>query len=180
MKRCLIVVDFQNDFVTGSLGFPEAEKLIPAIIQKIESCRTSGDVVLFTFDTHETSYLDTQEGTLLPVEHCIRGTDGHRLHPEIEKLRQPDDLCFKKTTFGSAELMDYLRAHRFESIELCGLVSNICVLSNAVLAKTAQPETPILIDVRCTAGADPALHKAALQVMQGLQMQLIGIEEDTE
>lgn len=180
MKRCLIVVDFQNDFVTGSLGFPKAEKLTPAIAQKIEEYRASGDVILFTFDTHDVTYLDTQEGTHLPVEHCIRGTDGHRLHPDIEKLRLPDDLCFKKASFGSAELMDYLREHHFKSIELCGLVSNICVLSNAVLAKTAQPETPILIDVRCTAGADPALHEAALQVMQGLQMQLTATEEDAE
>lgn len=180
MKRCLIVVDFQNDFVTGSLGFPKAQSLTPAIAQKIKDYRASGDEILFTFDTHTASYLDTQEGIHLPVIHCVRGTDGHRLHPDIEKLRQPDDICFQKTTFGSAELMDHLRQHPYTSIELCGLVSNICVISNAVIAKAAQPETPVLIDVRCTAGADPAMHDAALLVMQGLQMQLIGTEEDTQ
>ncbi len=176
MNRCLIVVDFQNDFITGSLGFPEAEALVPAIAAKIGEYRENGDDIIFTYDTHDLTYLDTQEGVNLPIEHCIRGTEGHRLCHEIEMLRLPDDLCFKKNTFGSAELMDYLRGHMYKSIELCGLVSNICVLSNAVLCKTAQPETPIILDARCTAAADPEANRAALSVMAGLQVNIIGQE----
>lgn len=177
MKRCLIVVDYQNDFVNGSLGFPEAEALSSAIAGKINEYRESGDEVIFTFDTHDINYLNTQEGIHLPVAHCIKGTSGHRLYHDIEKLRQPDDVCFNKNTFGSAELFDYLREHPCKSIELCGLVSNICVISNAVLCKTAQPETPVKVDARCTAGADKAMHDAALLVMKGIQIELTGLEE---
>jgi nicotinamidase-related amidase len=177
MKHCLIVVDVQNDFISGALGFPAAQQLVAPIAQKIQSYRAHDDVILFTRDTHHASYPHTQEGRYLPIPHCIEGTEGHALHPDIEALRQPEDLCFPKDTFGSAALMDYLRQHPFASIELCGLISNICVLSNAVLCKTAQPETPILIDPTCTASTDPTLHQAALLVMQGLQMQILSQKE---
>ncbi len=176
MTRCLIVIDFQKDFISGSLGFPEAENLAAPIAEKIRSYRENGDSILFTFDTHDQDYLETQEGKHLPIEHCIRGTEGHRLHPEIEKLRRPEDICFKKNTFGSIDLCDYMRQHKFSSIELCGLVSNICVISNAVICKTAQPETPIYLDPRCTAAADPEANAAAIKVMEGLQVNIIAQE----
>ncbi len=179
MKRCLIIVDYQIDFITGSLGFNGAEALSDAIADKISLYRNSGDDVIFTFDTHDINYLNTQEGKNLPVVHCIKGTSGHKLHPKIEKLRQPNDRCFNKHTFGSAELFDYLRTHSYTSIELCGLVSNICVISNAVLCKTAQPETPVIVDARCTAGADKAMHNAAMLVMKGMHIQITG-QEDKE
>lgn len=174
MKRCLIVVDYQNDFVTGSLGFPEAAALQPRIAQKIQRYRADGDAVLFTFDTHEKDYLDTQEGRYLPVKHCIRSTDGHRLYGQVADLKREDDLCFYKDVFGSGALYEHLKTVPYESIELVGVVSNICVISNAVLAKTAQPQTPVLVDASCTASNDSRLHQAALDVMAGMQIQVTG------
>ncbi len=173
MKKCLIVVDYQNDFVSGALGFPEAAALEEAIAEKIRQYRKHGDEVMFTFDTHEADYLDTQEGHNLPVAHCLRGTPGHALYGQVAALIQETDRRFRKVTFGSDELYEYLKATPFASIELAGVVSNICVISNAVLAKTAQPETPILVDARCTASNDTGLHEATLRVMAGLQVRII-------
>ncbi len=158
MKKCLIVVDYQNDFVDGSLGFPEAVLL---------------DEVMFTFDTHDEAYMDTQEGRSLPVAHCLKNTFGHALYGRVAEMIEQNDRRFEKHTFGSDELFQFLKSERYESIELAGVVSNICVISNAVLAKTAQPETPVLVDVHCTASNDAALNRAALDVMRSLQIQII-------
>ncbi|GHU40554.1 amidase [Clostridia bacterium] len=171
-KRCLIVVDYQNDFVSGSLGFPGADGLENRIIEKIMQYRENGDDILFTLDTHEEDYLTTQEGKNLPVIHCIKGSLGHRLYGKIEVLRKDTDKCFEKPTFGSDRLYEYLKNTPYVSIELVGLVSNICVLSNAVLAKTAQPETPILVDSQATASHDEKLHEAAMAVLKGLQVEV--------
>lgn len=183
MKRLLIVVDYQNDFVDGALGFPGAEKLAEPIAQKIAEYRESTDEIVFTLDTHRCDYLETQEGRNLPVEHCLEGTVGHALHDPIASLRESRDEVFRKPTFGSADLFEWLRVAQnaaaelgktpFESIELVGLVSNICVLSNAVLAKVACPEVPIIVDAACTASFDPALHEKALDAMEGLQIQVV-------
>jgi len=172
MKRCLVVVDYQVDFVSGTLGFPAAVSLEDAIAAKIEAYREQGDTVLFTFDTHDAEYLETQEGTYLPIPHCIRGTEGHGLYGRIADLVQDGDLCLNKPTFGSGALYTHLLDMPYASIELVGVVSNICVLSNAVLARTAQPETPVLVDASCIASNDPALNDAALAVMQSLQVQI--------
>ena len=171
-KKCLIVVDYQNDFVDGALGFPEAAKIELPIAEKIRRYREGGDVILFTFDTHGENYLETEEGKNLPVAHCLRGTEGHRLHGRAASLIADSDKRFHKNAFGSHELYMYLRSQSFESIELCGLVSNICVLANAVLAKTAQPETPVRICAKCTASYDENLNRAALDVMAGLHIQI--------
>lgn len=170
MKKLLIVVDYQVDFVDGSLGFPGAEHLAQPIQEKIEAYRQAGDEVVFTMDTHGSDYAQTQEGQNLPIPHCVEGSAGWQLYPPLQA--RPEEKVFRKPAFGSAELFDYLRANPFEQIELVGLVSSICVITNAVLAKTAQPETPIVIDRRCTDGGDKALHEAALQVMAGLQMHI--------
>ena len=170
MPKCLIVVDYQNDFVSGSLGFAGAELLDSKIAKKIQEYRANGDVVMFTLDTHGEDYLKTQEGKNLPVPHCIQGTEGHELYGETKKLILESDKRFYKPSFGSGELYEYLKEMPFESIELVGLVSNICVISNAILAKTAQPETPIMVDLDCIAGHDPKLHEAAVAVMEGLQI----------
>lgn len=172
MKKLLIVVDYQKDFVDGSLGFAGAQQLDARICEKIDQYRASGGEVVFTFDTHTPAYLSTQEGQNLPVEHCIQGTPGWGLYGATAQKLLPGDRQFYKPVFGSAELFDYLRQGDYDSIELVGLVSNICVLSNAVLAKTALPEARIAVDSRCTASHDPALHTAALQVLQGLQIRI--------
>jgi len=172
MTRCLIVVDYQNDFVSGSLGFAGAEDLDARIAAKIQKYRAHGDTVVFTFDTHGEDYMKTQEGKNLPIPHCIAGSPGHRLYGSTAGQLLDTDRVFHKPTFGSGELYEYLKATPFERIELVGLVSNICVISNAVLAKTAQPETPVIVDADCTASHDQRLHEAALEVMKGLQIRI--------
>lgn len=183
MKRLLIVVDYQNDFVDGMLGFPGAEAIEEPIARKIEAYRAEGDPVVFTLDTHGKNYAQTQEGRNLPIAHCIEGTPGHQLHGRIADMLEGSDEVFRKITFGSEALFEWLRTAQraageaarqpFSSIELVGLVSNICVISNAVLAKTACPEVPIIVDAACTAGPDPALNAAAFDVMEGLQIQVV-------
>ena len=178
MKKCLIVVDYQNDFVSGALGFPEAEALDGKIAEKIAQYRAAGDDVLFTFDTHTPEYLLSREGRFLPVPHCIRGTEGHNLYGRVGASVDTEDWCFIKYTFGSDALFDFLKQHRYGRIELVGVVTNICVLSNAVLARTAQPETDVLVDAACCASNDPALHEKALDVMECLHIEVSGRKED--
>lgn len=167
MNRLLIVVDYQNDFVCGSLGFPEAAALEDKICAKIDEY--AEDEVIYTLDTHGSDYLSTQEGKKLPVVHCVTGTDGHKLYGKAgEKLA--GKRCFVKNTFPSLELGKYLEGKSYDVIELCGLVSNICVISNAVIAKAACPEAEIVVDGALTASADAELHQKALDVMRGLQI----------
>ena len=173
VSKCLIVVDYQYDFVVGTLGFPGAAAIERGIAEKIRQYRECSGEVIFTLDTHGEDYLNTQEGRNLPVPHCLQNTAGHELYGEPAALALDTDLKFIKNTFGSDELFLYLKRVKFESIELVGLVSNICVISNAILAKAAQPETPIIVDAKCTAGNDPRLHQAALDVMSGLQIEVL-------
>ena len=169
MKKLLIVVDYQNDFVDGALGFQGAEKLAPVIAQKINDYHQNGEVV-FTLDTHGEDYLTTNEGRHLPVPHCIRYTKGHELYPPIKALKLDSDRTFEKPVFGSAELFDFLRNSEYEKVELCGLVTDICVISNAIIAKTALPEAEIVVDQKAVASFDPEKHKAAIEVMKSVQI----------
>ncbi len=173
MRKCLIVVDYQNDFVSGTLGYPEAAAIEANIANKIAEYRGRGDEIIFTLDTHGKDYLQTQEGQNLPVPHCIDNTPGHALYGQVAQLRADGDRIFRKNTFGSGALYEYLKENPFDSIELLGVVSNICVISNAIPAKTAQPETPIIVASACTASNDAKLHQAGLDVMAGLQIKVI-------
>ena len=177
-KKLLIVVDYQKDFVSGALGFAGAETLDGRIAEKIRACRAAGGTVAFTLDTHGEDYLATQEGRKLPVAHCVRGSDGWALYGKTAEERRPEDLCFEKPTFPSLALAEYLAREQFTVIELVGLVSHMCVLSNAVMAKAAAPEAEIVIDAQCTASFDPALHEKALDVMEALQMTVTGRRKD--
>lgn len=171
MKKLLLVVDFQKDFVDGALGFPGAEALDGPIAQKIAAYRSAGDDVAFTLDTHGEDYLHTQEGRKLPVPHCLRGSPGWELYGQVGRARLPEDPVLEKPAFPSLELGAFLRERGYDQVELAGLVSYICVISNAVIAKAALPEAEILVDARCTAGPDPQLHQKALDVMeQALQI----------
>lgn len=176
MKKLLIVVDYQNDFVSGSLGFEGAEKLEGPIGEKIEAYHALGDdgQVIFTMDTHDRHYMDTQEGKHLPVEHCMEGEDGWQLYGSIAKLKEQRDLVFSKPTFGSYELCEYLRKHKdeYESIEFVGVVTNICVISNIALAKAAIPNVPISVDSSCVGSNDPKLQEAALAVMESIHVEV--------
>lgn len=172
MKKLLIVVDYQKDFVNGSLGFDGAEKLDILIADKIRSYRENGDDVVFTADTHDSDYLFTQEGKKLPVVHCVKNTDGWQLYGTVATLFGNGDKLFKKSVFGSGDLYEWLKTTEYDSVELVGLVSNICVISNAVLVKTALPEAEVTVDASCTASADMHLHDSALDVMAGLQIKI--------
>jgi nicotinamidase-related amidase len=173
MKKLLIVVDMQNDFITGTLGSPQAQGIVPAVKEKLEQHRQKGGDVIFTRDTHGENYLKTQEGKFLPVPHCIAGTDGHAI---ISGLETSGCKVLDKPGFGSQELAKEAAAGGYEEIELCGLCTDICVVSNALILKAALPETPISVDARCCAGVTAESHKAALQTMKMCQVKVVGEE----
>lgn len=171
MKKCTIVVDMQNDFVSGALGFPNAQTIVTRIKAMLQQMDQTQDLI-FTLDTHDLDYLTTQEGRNLPVEHCIKGTWGHEIVKELHPYIAHAHL-FEKPTFGSLELANYLETQSYDEISICGLVSNICVISTAVLAKAALPEAKIVVDSSLTDSFDPELHSKVLDVLRGLQVQVI-------
>ena len=173
MKEILLVIDYQNDFVNGSLGFPQAIALEDAIAEKIKKYRNNANEIIFTFDTHTEEYLSTQEGKNLPIVHCIKGTEGWNLYGKIAELCTENDTTFEKIAFGSMELANYLATNQYDRVELVGVVSNICLLSDAVLAKAALPEAEIIVDAACVASNNDRLHEAALDVMESLQIKII-------
>ena len=172
--RALVVVDVQNDFVTGALGTAEARAMLPGLVEKL---RGFEGAVYFTLDTHDAGYMQTQEGRKLPVPHCVKGTPGWQLAPEVEAVRQSlGAKAVEKPTFGSEALVEELKAlyesGGLESVELVGLCTDICVVSNALLLKAAMPELPISVDAACCAGVSPASHEAALTVMECCQIEV--------
>lgn len=177
MKQLLLVVDYQKDFVDGALGFPGAERLDDPIAEKIAAYRAAGYDVAFTMDTHQESYLETQEGRKLPVPHCLINTKGWQLYGKTgQALDRNRDMVICKPTFPSLWLGDWLKGQGYDRIELVGLVSYMCVLSNAVVAKAALPEAELVVDAACTAGPDPRLHANALELMETLQITVINRE----
>lgn len=169
----LVVVDMQKDFIDGALGTKEAQAIVPRVVEKIENF--DGRVIA-TRDTHGENYLQTAEGKKLPVVHCIQGTDGWQLHPDVAALisRRPID----KPTFGSTELAKLLAKchfdHTVDSITLVGLCTDICVISNALLLKAFLPEVPIIVDASCCAGVTPESHENALRAMEMCQIAVVG------
>ena len=172
MKKLLIVVDYQNDFVSGSLGFPEAEALEPKLHKKVQDYLDAKDDVVYTMDTHGENYMDTQEGKYLPVPHCIRNTEGWQLRPEIGEMILPEHI-FDKPTFGSVDIVERIKEIAGSGeieVELVGLCTDICVVSNALLLKAFLPETKISVDPACCAGVTPEKHEAALETMRSCQI----------
>ena len=174
MRKILVVVDMQKDFIDGALGFEGADKIIPGIISKIKEFEEAGDEIVYTLDTHFENYMETQEGKNLPVPHCLKGSDGWMLCDELKPLLSGKKV-FEKPTFGSMELANYLAANSADisAIEVCGLVSNICVLSNTVLAKAACPEAEVIVDSSLTASFAPDLHQATLDCLKGIQVTVL-------
>ncbi len=172
MKKCLLVIDYQRDFVDGALGFDKALTIEPRIYDKIKAYKERHDDVIFTQDTHDDDYLDTEEGSHLPVQHCIKGTEGHEIMPRIAELIDEHDTMIEKHTFASLDLGILLKEAAYDEIELVGLVSNICVISNAIIAKAACPHARIIIDTAAIASFDESLHEKALDVMEGLHIHL--------
>ena len=170
MQEILVVVDMQNDFVTGPLGTPEARTILPKVAEKVKNFPGR---VLFTRDTHEENYLESREGRALPVPHCIRGSRGWEICPELETLRkeEPVDKC----TFGSTGLGEVLRAadqygEKIGKITLVGVCTDICVISNALLLRAFLPEAEIAVDAACCAGVTPESHQTALRAMKACQI----------
>lgn len=171
MKKLLIVIDMQNDFIDGSLGTSEAEAIVESVKDKIRSYPPAD--IIATMDTHGTDYLTTQEGRNLPVEHCIRGTDGWKIRPDIAELLS-DAAVYEKPTFGSTQMAEAIRARQnVEEIELIGLCTDICVVSNALLLKAYMPEVKIRVDASCCAGVTPEKHLAALETMRSCQIEVL-------
>lgn len=166
MKKTLIVVDMQKDFIDGSLGTAEAEKIVENVKAKIEAYRQAGDEVIFTRDTHQENYLNTSEGRHLPVVHCIKGTLGWEID---SRLSVGDSVIIDKPSFGYTGWADY----HFEEIELVGLCTDICVVSNALILKALFPEIRVSVDARCCAGVTPESHHAALTVMKMCQVEVV-------
>ena len=167
--KTLVVVDMQNDFIDGALGTKEAAAIVPHVARKIAEYRESGDQIIFTRDTHQKNYLETQEGRNLPVEHCIQGTDGWQITKEIEV--KPEDTVINKDTFGHVWSKDIIMG---DEIEIVGLCTDICVISNALNIKAVLPEVPISVDAGCCAGVTPESHKNALEAMKMCQIKIVG------
>ncbi|MCR4566552.1 MAG: cysteine hydrolase [Pseudobutyrivibrio sp.] len=170
MRKILIVVDMQKDFVDGALGSKEAEAIVPAVIEKIKNYDIKN--IFVTRDTHQPNYMETQEGHNLPVVHCIEGTAGWEIDAEIAKYLD-GATYFNKPTFGSTALVDTIKAIADKEeieIELIGVCTDICVVSNALLLKAFMPEVKISVDSACCAGVTPEKHDAALETMRSCQI----------
>ena len=173
MRKILIVIDMQNDFIDAALGTKEAVAIVGAVKEKIRSYPVED--VIATMDTHGENYMQTQEGKYLPVPHCIKGTEGWQIRPDIAELLG-DAMIIEKPTFGSTELAETLKAlseRETIEMELIGLCTDICVVSNALLLKAAMPEVKISVDASCCAGVTPEKHLAALETMRSCQIQII-------
>ena len=173
-KKLLVVVDYQNDFVDGALGFEKATKIAPYIISLVKKYEEEeGEDVWFTKDTHFNNYLETQEGKNLPVPHCIAQTKGHELYGELQSLSR-NHTVIEKNTFPSLMLANLLKDTAYEEVRVVGVVTDICVISNCIMIKSALPEALIEVDTKGCASFDENLEKAALTVLEkSLQVKVI-------
>ena len=170
MKQLLVVVDMQNDFVTGALGTNEAKVIVPRIDCLCHVYKEFGDEIVFTRDTHSQDYLSTQEGKILPVKHCIEGTWGWQIVDELQRFATK---VIDKPTFGSTQLASYVAQGNYDQVTLVGLCTDICVISNALLIKASCPELKVRVDAGCCAGVTPASHENALQAMKMCQIEIV-------
>jgi nicotinamidase-related amidase len=176
MKKFLIVVDMQKDFIDGSLGTVEAQAIVPRVKLRIMTADPD-ELIFFTQDTHYDDYLDTPEGKKLPIEHCVLGTNGWQVPEELTEAVPYTATMIPKNTFGSLELMeeifDLVGIDEEMEIELCGLCTDICVVSNALLAKAYFPDAKIIVNSQLCAGVTPEAHEAALITMKACQIDVI-------
>ena len=168
--KVLVVVDMQNDFIDGALGTKEAAEIVKRVRDKADQYADSGNTVIYTRDTHTTDYLNTEEGKNLPVIHCVKGTSGWEIAEEVYLANCP---VIDKPSFGSLELADYItELEDVREIELVGLCTDICVISNAMILKAKFPEVPITVDGSCCAGVTPQSHENALSAMKMCQIRV--------
>ena len=172
--KLLLVIDMQNDFITGALANPEAEAIIEAVAEKIQDFQNEGRPVFFTRDTHGEDYMETQEGKRLPVPHCLRGSDGWQIADRLKAYADEEDVL-DKPSFGSLQLPEWIEeklGRAPEEIELCGVCTDICVISNAVILKAAFPETIVTVEGAFCAGVTPESHGNALEAMRACQVNI--------
>ena len=185
--KVLVLVDLQKDFIDGALGTSEAQAIVPRVVEKIRNTNMMETLVLFTKDTHHEDYLDTLEGKMLPVKHCIENTKGWSINKEISsavesvpRITYSSDKIINgriyKNTFGSDDLREFLveRKDEIEELEFLGLCTDICVISNVLMARQALPNTKIVVDASCCAGVTVEKHLAALEVMKSCQIEVTG------
>ena len=185
--KALIIVDMQNDFIDGALGTPEAQAIVSNVVNKMKKHKNTDTIILFTKDTHKENYLDTHEGKKLPIPHCIEGTPGWSIiKPIASEFKADGYMTYSsgtvingrvlKLTFGSYDLLKILDSDEIEldEIELCGVCTDICVISNAIMIKNFFPDIPVIVDASCCAGVTPEKHAAALEVMKSCQIDVIG------
>ena len=170
MRKVIVVVDMQNDFVDGALGTQEAQAIMPRLVEKLKAEQTADTALVFTMDTHGADYLETQEGKKLPVEHCIRGTAGWQIADALQPFVREAAAILEKPTFGATALPTVLAD--YDEIEFVGLCTDICVISNALLAKAFYPEKRIRVDAACCAGVTPESHTNALSAMRMCQVEV--------
>ncbi|MDB2160163.1 cysteine hydrolase [Clostridium butyricum] len=184
MKKILVVIDMQNDFITGSLGTKEAQAIVPNVIKKINEYDKIDDSVIYvTQDTHYSNYLETQEGRNLPIKHCIKDSHGWKIQESVQKAlddykEKHNIVCYHKETFGSNKLADNMYIDFFDDnelyeIEFVGLCTDICVISNVLSIKANLPEVKMIVDASCCAGVTPQSHKNALEAMKMCQVEII-------
>ena len=180
-KKLIVAVDMQNDFIDGALGSAEAVKIVERCADKLNKAVTDGDVVIFTRDTHGDDYMQTEEGRNLPVPHCIKGTKGWEITDKLSSVC-PDSQILDKETFGCTTLgeivSDMVESGEIDSVELFGLCTDICVISNALLIKAFNPNIPISVDASCSAGVTPESHDNALKAMESCQIHITGKGEE--
>ena len=176
MRQVLVVVDMQNDFISGSLGTKEAQDIVPLVAEKIKQYQLASQKVIYTRDTHTQDYLQTAEGKKLPVEHCIFGEWGWQIEESLSALIKEDTVVINKQTFGSTALGEMIKQMAEEDpeieVELIGLCTDICVISNALLIKAFVPELAIKVDSSCCAGVTPESHENALKAMAMCQIEV--------
>lgn len=170
MKKALVIVDFQNDFISGSLGFEKANSIRQPIVEKIEDALKNDIDIIFTMDTHDSAYLQTAEGISLPVEHCIKGTWGWELDDSVLPYKNKG-VVIEKPTFGSMALGSLLFRKDYDEIEFCGLVTSICVLSNVVIARSFSPRSRIIVDSKAT--EDVSAKESALTCLKSIMVDVI-------
>ena len=183
-KEILIVVDMQNDFINGAIGSKDAQKIVPNVSKLIDSyIENGGEHLIYTRDTHYENYLETQEGKKLPVTHCIEGTEGWYIHPEVFRT---NSVTINKNTFGSVDLVKYIKENIIEreklnqedvKITLIGVCTDICVVSNALLLKANFPEASINVCKNCCAGVTKEKHEAAIETMLSCQINVYSIDK---
>lgn len=173
MRKVIIVIDMQNDFIDGALGTKEAQAMLPRLVRKLE--QEPEAMLIFTQDTHGADYLETQEGKKLPVPHCIKPEKGWGIAPALQPFLARAEAIVEKPSFGSLNLPESVRPLAPDEIELVGLCTDICVISNAMILKAAFPELTVAVDASCCAGVTPESHQNALEAMKPCQIEVRGL-----